>query len=96
MRMRIPAFGGLFGGTSELTFDEPPHPLRFEVRPNDDGTIDEVLIYKGAECVFHLEQLDDDHYWFAWYGESDTAPSLDGDRHFDIHRRKKRVEITER
>lgn len=37
-----------------------PHPParpagRVEVRRNDDGSIDEVLLYLGDECVFHLE-----------------------------------------
>lgn len=78
-----------FGGGSSLEFIEPDPPVRFETRPNEDGTVDEVLIYVGGQCVFHLEQMDDDAYWFAWYGDAE-------DRHFDIHRRKKRVEITER
>jgi hypothetical protein len=65
--------------------------LRLEVRPNEDGSVDEVLIYRGAECVFHLEQMDDDAYWFAWYGDG-----MDRDRHFDIHRHGKRVTITDR
>lgn len=90
MRFSMPAFGGLFGGESELTFDDPV-PLRFEVRPNDDGTVDEVLIYAGSTCVFHLEQLDKDAYWFAWYGDG-----MDRDRHFNIRRNGKRVAITER
>lgn len=65
--------------------------LRFEVRPNHDGTVDEVLIYAGDECVFHLEQLDADRYWFAWYGDG-----MANDRHFDIWRRKRSVLIEER
>ena len=66
--------------------------VRFETRPNDDGTVDEVLIYAGSECVFHLEQLDHDAYWFAWYAGGDGT----ADRHFDMRRYKKRVEIIER
>lgn len=77
----------IFGGDSSIEWGD----LRFEVRPNDDGTVDEVLIYHDGTCVFHLEQLDDDAYWFAWYGDGP-----DRDRHFDIHRRGKRVRITER
>lgn len=84
-------------GSSELEISDPAPfvtrtepALRFEVRPNEDGTIDEVLIYVGEACVFHLEQLDDDAYWFAWFGDGP-----DRERHFDIRRRKKRVEITE-
>jgi hypothetical protein len=63
--------------------------LRFEVRPNDDGSVDEVLVYVDGECVFHLEQLDDDAYWFAWYGD-------EPERHFAIRRRSRAVVITER
>jgi hypothetical protein len=80
----------LFGGDSSIEWDDS-RPVRFEVRPNDDGSVDEVLIYVGAECIFHLEQLDYDAYWFAWYGDG-----MDRDRHFDIRRRKRSVVISER
>ncbi|HCO01862.1 MAG TPA: hypothetical protein DIT48_00595 [Actinobacteria bacterium] len=77
----------IFGGGSSIEWDDAI--LRFETRPNDNGTIDEVLIYVGDRCVFHLEQLDDDAYWFAWYGDG-----MDRDQHFDIRRHGKRVTIT--
>jgi hypothetical protein len=89
------SFSSLFG-SSDFESDPAPsfNPLSvtFVTRPNEDGTIDEVLIYAGARCIFHLEQLDHDAYWFAWYSGGDGTH----DRHFNIHRRKKRVEITER
>ena len=31
-----------------------------EVRRNEDGTLDEVV---ASNCWFHLEQMDDDHWW---------------------------------
>jgi len=80
----------LLGSGSSLEFVDQV-PVRFETRPNDDGTIDEVLVYAGDRCLLHLEQLGKDHYWFAWYGDGPDA-----ERHFNIARRKKRVEITER
>jgi len=45
--------------------------LDVEVRPNEDGTVDEVIINVGGRCVFHLEQMDDDAYWFAIYTNPD-------------------------
>lgn len=36
---------------------------RLEVRRNDDGTIDEVLIYIDDRCVMHIEQMEKN----AWY-----------------------------
>lgn len=34
-----------------------------EVRPNADGTIDEIVIAQPA--TFHLEQMDDGKYWIG-------------------------------
>lgn len=82
----------IFGGDSPIEFTDPSVTVGFEVRPNDDGTIDEVLISVAGQCVFHLEQLDDDAYWFAFYGGGDGT----NDRHFDVRRRKRDVRITER
>ena len=35
----------------------------FEVRRNDDGTVDEIV----ANGMVHIEQMDDDHWWMAIY-----------------------------
>lgn len=59
---------------------------KVEIRRNDDGTIDEVVAYgPDGDCWFHLEQLDDDGYYFGIY---DGVENLE---QFDIWRRKKRV-----
>lgn len=50
---------------------------RVELRKNDDGTLDEFLIYVGDTCVYHLEQMDDDHWWMAAYlGDERVTVSL--------------------
>ena len=70
---------------------------RVEVRRNDDGSLDEVLLYDAERCLFHMEQLDDDRWWFALYPTDPGASGMtDDDAHFDIFRRKKHVEVTER
>lgn len=62
---------------------------RVEVRHNEDGTIDEVLLYDGKRCLFHLEQMDTGAWWFALY------PKGADDEHFDI-RSTRRVRVTDR
>jgi len=50
---------------------------RVELRKNDDGTLDEFLIYVGDTCVYHLEQMNDDHWWMAAYlGDERVTVSL--------------------
>ena len=63
-----------------------------EVRHNDDGTIDEVVLYDAlGRCLFHLEQLDRDLWYFGLYPTVDP----DDEVQFDIVRRKKRVDVVE-
>lgn len=64
--------------------------VRVDVRPNDDGTIDEVFIHVGDRCLFHLEQMDTDAYWFGIY------PTDTDDRwSFWIGRKGKKVVLNE-
>jgi len=40
----------------------------FEIRLNDDGTLDEIVTYDTfGRCNFHLEQMSDDSYWMGLY-----------------------------
>lgn len=40
-----------------------------ETRYNDDGTLDEVVMYDAAgKCIFHLEQMSDSCFWMRWEG----------------------------
>lgn len=44
------------------------HFNNIEIRPNEDGTIDEiVLLDTDGRVVFHLEQMDDTDYWVGLY-----------------------------
>ena len=67
---------------------------RVEIRRNDDGSLDEVLLYDEERCLFHLEQMDGDHWWFALY----PVPVIhsDEDEHFDIVKHKKWVKVIQR
>ena len=38
-----------------------------EVRPNANGTPDEVVLYVDGRCVAHLEQMSHDHWWLGFY-----------------------------
>ena len=57
---------------------------RIEVRRNPDGTIDEVLLMIGQRCVFHLEQLDANAWYFGLYPDGDETAEQ-----FDIHSTKR-------
>lgn len=61
---------------------------RIEVRRNDDGTIDEVLLYVGERCVFHLEQMSKRSWYFGVYPEG----SKDDPGQFYV-RSKRRVTV---
>lgn len=53
---------------------------RIEVRRNPDGTIDEVLLYVGDRCVFHLEQMSKRSWYFGLYPKCDDGRA---DEHYD-------------
>lgn len=37
-----------------------------EIRLNDDGTVDEIVVRDSNQhCLAHLEQLSDEHYWLG-------------------------------
>ena len=46
-----------------------------EIRLNSDGTVDEICIMEGEHCSYHLEQMDENHYWSALY-DPDADPKL--------------------
>ena len=39
--------------------------VKVEVRNDDQGGLDEVLLYVDGRCLFHLEQMSDTHWWMA-------------------------------
>ena len=66
---------------------------RTEVRLNEDGSIDEVVLYIDGRCVFHMESLDHDLWYFGLY--PDPVPSSDENIQFDILRKKKDVLVVQ-
>jgi len=67
---------------------------RVEVRKTADGSVDEVLLYDGQRCLFHMEQMAKASWWFALYPVT-MSRGADVDRHFRIFRDGKRVRVTE-
>lgn len=57
-----------------------------EVRVLNDGAIDEIVA--GQIQAFHLEQLDDDHWWLGIYGKDDRRMSI------RFYRKGKRIIVT--
>ena len=56
---------------------ELERPPSVEIRRNEDGSLDEVVTRVGGKCVFHLEQMDTNHWWMETCGT-----------HVDFHSRK--------
>ena len=38
-----------------------------EIRNNDDGSLDEIVMRVGGECVYHLEQMSHRSWWMGCY-----------------------------
>lgn len=51
-----------------------------EVRYNDDGTVDEIIVRDRNDpkrCLFHLEQMDKDAYWIGLKGVDEYPVHVD-------------------
>lgn len=58
-----------------------------ELRTNDDGTLDEVVIYDAnGACLFHLEQMSDDCFWMR------TSNSGPWDLVVNLFARKRKIQ----
>lgn len=60
-----------------------------EVRPNSDGTIDEVVIATSGPANFHLEQMDDGQYFVALSWKD--ADGVDRDQKMMLTRKGKGI-----
>ena len=53
-----------------------------DVGLNADGTVDEIVLRDAdGNVLFHLEQMDDTYFWFAFYGprtDMGDAPEIHG------------------
>jgi hypothetical protein len=70
--------------------DLSPPKYRVEVRSDEDGVVDEVLLHDDSRCVMHLERMDRDSWWMGIFPADN---SMEDDQHFDIIRDRKRVEV---
>jgi len=57
--------------------EEATVAMRVEERRNDDGTLDEVLLFDGERCVFHLEQMDKNAWYFGLYPDGSLQEQYD-------------------
>lgn len=63
--------------------DREKMPDGIEVRYNEDGTIDEVLVYDktSGKCLLHMEQMSEACYWIGLTGYGDGADM----KHVDMY-----------
>jgi hypothetical protein len=80
---------GIYGGVR-------PPKYRVEVRSDEDGSVDEVLLHDSERMLMHLERMSKDSWWFGIYPEADPPDEWDSDARFDIVRYRKRVEVEQR
>lgn len=62
---------------------------RVEIRRNDDGSIDEVLLFVGERCVFHLEQMSKRSWYFGLYPQPGDSGAERGVEQFYINADKR-------
>lgn len=60
-----------------------------EIRFNDDGSLDEVIVYVDGKCIVHLEQMSDVSWWVGLYAKGHTAHLDIGSKNYRSH-----VEVT--
>jgi hypothetical protein len=41
------------------------------LRPNEDGSFDELLMYDGEKCLVHAEMMDNKSLWIGFYPGGD-------------------------
>lgn len=58
--------------------------MNIEIRNNEDGTLDEIILKVDGECIFHLEQMSDKTWWMGL-----GSPTLGDYKHCTLHSKKK-------
>lgn len=62
-------------------------PKGIEVRYNEDGTVDEIVVTdRSGKCLLHMEQMSDSSYWLGLYGYGD-----DDAHHVDMTAEKGKI-----
>jgi hypothetical protein len=60
-----------------------------EYRWDEDGDLDELLVYVQCKCVLHIERMDDTYYWMGIYTDKmeghATFGSSKGKAHVKFH-----------
>ena len=46
---------------------------RIVLRPHDDGSFDELMMYEGKRCSVHAEMMSDGYLWIAFYPTDEYA-----------------------
>jgi len=69
---------------------------RVEIKSDQEGCIEEVLLHDETRMLVHLERESRDTWWLGIYPVADPADDFESDACFDIFRAKKRVEVERR
>jgi hypothetical protein len=69
---------------------------RVEVKSDEDGCVEEVLLHDAERMVMHLERESRDTWWLGIYPEADPPDEFETDKCFDIIRERKRIEVVQR
>ncbi len=74
---------------------DKPHPrYRVEVKSDEHGDVEEILLHDSDRLLMHLERENRDVWWLGIYPDDDPLDFEDAC--FDIFRNKKRVEVEAR
>ena len=74
----------------------PGPKYRVEIKHDEEGCVEEVLLHDETRMLVHLERESRDAWWLGIYPETDPHDEWESDACFDIYRAKKRVEVERR
>lgn len=75
---------------------EAPREYRVEIKSDEDGCIEEVILHDATRMLVHLERESRDTWWLGIFPEADPVDAWDSDACFDIYRAKKRIGVERR
>lgn len=90
------ADAGAWWISPEPAFPVPAPKYRVEVKSDEDGCVEEVILHDSTRMLVHLERASRDAWWLGIYPEADPADERESDACFDIFRAKKRIEVEQR
>jgi hypothetical protein len=55
-----------------------------ELRYDEDGDLDEVVLHVDGRCVLHVERMDNNYFWMGLYAAGHTAHANIGAKRADV------------